>query len=96
MRPWYPSPFTPLQALFGVGLVLATLCSAIWVAYLHHLQVQLYVQLDELKQEYEWILEEQGRLRLEEASLGNLARIENSAIRELQMYYPSMQPESWQ
>ncbi len=69
-------------------LVLLVVTSAMGVVYLQHREVQLYITMQGLQQQYDRALEEQGRLRLEEAAWGNLARIEDRAVTELDMLYP--------
>ncbi len=69
-------------------LVLLVFVSAIGVVYLKHREVQLYITLQGIQKRYAQSLEEQGRLRLEEAAWGNLARTEDHAREQLKMGYP--------
>ncbi|MBT7307774.1 MAG: cell division protein FtsL [Gammaproteobacteria bacterium] len=88
MNFWYES--SPLfRSMMLVVLVLVVVKSAVAVIYLKHREVQLYITLQGLQQQYEQELEEMGRLRLEEAAWGNLARIEDHARGKLQMSYPA-------
>ncbi|MBT4606556.1 MAG: hypothetical protein HOC52_06335, partial [Thiotrichales bacterium] len=78
MKSWYETD--PLFRGFAVTLmVLVVVVSAVSVSYQEHREVQLYRTLQGLKKQYEKSLEEQGRLRLEEAAWGNLAKIEDRA-----------------
>ncbi|MBT3472482.1 MAG: cell division protein FtsL [Gammaproteobacteria bacterium] len=87
MKSWYETD--PLFRGFAVTLmVLVVVVSAVSVSYQEHREVQLYRTLQGLKKQYEKSLEEQGRLRLEEAAWGNLAKIEDRARAELKMQYP--------
>lgn len=87
MSHWYEQD--PLVRSAAISLmVLLVVVSAVSVSYQEHREVQLYRTLQGLKQQYEKSLEEQGRLRLEEASWGNLAKIEDWARKELKMSYP--------
>ncbi len=87
MSRWYEENPMVRGALLPLLVVLAV-GSAIGVVYLHHHGVQLYIALQGLQKGYGRALEEQGRLRLEEATWGNLARIEHRAAEELNMHYP--------
>ena len=85
---WFQSS-TPLdQSVVVTLLALLVIASAVGVIYQEHREVQLYITLQGLQRQYEKALEEQGRLRLEEASWGNLAKIEERASAELKMFYP--------
>ena len=87
MSVWYEN--SPLmQGVLIMLLILFTVGSAVGVIYIKHREGQLYITLQGLKKQYEQSLEEQGRLRLEEASWGNLARIEDHARAKLKMNYP--------
>ncbi len=88
MNSWYESSSPLVRATSVTLLVMLVIGSAVGVIYLKHREVQLYVTLQGLKNQYEKALEEQGRLRLEEAAWGNLARIEDRARGELEMHYP--------
>ncbi|MBT6078785.1 MAG: hypothetical protein HOG56_00430, partial [Gammaproteobacteria bacterium] len=67
MKSWYETD--PLFRGFAVTLmVLVVVVSAVSVSYQEHREVQLYRTLQGLKKQYEKSLEEQGRLRLEEAA----------------------------
>ncbi len=85
---WYTSSSPLTRAAVITLLMLLVMASAVGVIYLKHRQVQLYVTLQGLTNQYEKALEEQGRLRLEEAAWGNLARIEDRARSDLKMHYP--------
>lgn len=87
MGSWYEND--PLLRGVAVSLaILLVVISAVSVSYQEHREVQLYRTLQGLKQQYEQSLEQQGRLRLEEAAWGNLAKIEDRARAELKMHYP--------
>ena len=87
MKSWYETD--PLFRGFAVTLmVLVVVVSAVSVSYQEHREVQLYRTLQGLKKQYEKSLEEQGRLRLEEAAWGKLAKIEDRERAELKMQYP--------
>jgi cell division protein FtsL len=88
VKEWYDSSTPLLRASVLTLLLLLVMGSAVGVTYLKHREVQLYITLQGLKNRYEKALEEQGRLRLEEAAWGNLAKIEDRARVELQMHYP--------
>lgn len=88
MNSWYQSSSALVRATSVTLLVMLVLGSAVGVIYLKHREVQLYVTLQGLKSQYEKVLEEQGRIRLEEAAWGNLAKIEDRARAELEMHYP--------
>ncbi len=88
MKGWYESSSPLVRSSAITLLVLLVVGSAVGVTYLKHREVQLYVTLQGLKNQYEKALEEQGRLRLEEAAWGNLAKIEDRARAELEMHYP--------
>ncbi len=88
MKAWYESSTPLVRGVVITTLGLMVVGSAVAVSYLKHREVQLYVTLDGLKKQYEQMLEEQGRLRLEEASWGHLAKIEDRATEELKMEYP--------
>ena len=85
---WYDDQETTLLRGAVLLLVLLVFVSAIGVVYLKHREVQLYIMLQGVQKRYAQSLEEQGRLRLEEAAWGNLARTEDHAREELKMDYP--------
>lgn len=87
MTRWYEANFIIRGGMLPL-LIFLVIGSAIGVVYLQHREIQLYIHLQGLKKQYERALEEQGRLRLEEAAWGNLAKIENRARSELSMTYP--------
>jgi cell division protein FtsL len=49
------------------------------------------MKLYSLQKKYENFMEEQGRLRLEEAALGSMIKVEVRAREDLKMVYPSQQ-----
>ncbi len=87
MTRWYEANFIIRGGLLPLLIVLV-IGSAMGVIYLQHREIQLYIHLQGLKKQYDRALEEQGRLRLEEAAWGNLAKIEERARGELGMSYP--------
>lgn len=87
MSHWYEVTSVARGGLLPL-LILFVVASAMGVVYLQHREVQLYITLQGLQKQYDRALEEQGRLRLEEAAWGNLARIEDRATNDLNMLYP--------
>ncbi len=85
----------PLFELFAVPkvvlpiLVLVLLVSTFSVVYVKHQSRQLHTELQNLQKKHDFLLEQQGRLRLEERTLGNLVRVEQRARESLGMVFPS-------
>jgi cell division protein FtsL len=87
---WYEKPSTVITLTVPL-LILLLVMSALSVVYIKYSERQQYMRLYSLQKKYENFMEEQGRLRLEEAALGSMIKVEIRAREDLRMVYPSQQ-----
>ena len=75
--------------LLGLAVLVLTLVGGLVLYAWPHLQIRETARAqDRMSRQRERLLEENRKLRLEKASLENLRRVENIAIRELGMQSP--------
>lgn len=74
---------------FIAVLILATGASGVGVVYAKYLTRKYFVELQQVRSERDAADVEWGRLRLEEASLSTIVRVEATARKELKMHLPS-------
>lgn len=71
-------------------LTLATAASGVGVVYAKYLTRSHFVELQQVRAERDAADVEWGRLRLEEASLSTIVRVEAAARKDLKMHLPSI------
>ena len=71
-----------------IALVILVLASSLGVVYAKHQSRKLFIELDTLKKERDEMNVEWGRLQLEQSTLATHSRIEQTAIKRLNMVTP--------
>ena len=75
-------------AWFVAVLILAAAASGVGVVYAKYLTRSHFVELQQVRSERDAADVEWGRLRLEEASLSTIVRVEATARKDLKMHLP--------